>query len=163
MRLQRGLVATLSLFLVLVICGSLLSACSDDDGDDPKGPDAAADAGADVEISPDTRSVDDPFGRECANLGEPCKDPDPIGFDLVCVALNGGTEGKGYCTRSCSNVGNECYEAANGQSAGCLIDGQGGEKFCAFICKAGALSWACPPAMTCGEPQGDSKVAICLP
>jgi len=149
----------LSAVLALVSVAGLVAmpmACGSDDKDEK---DMAVDKGL-----PDTR-VNEPFGRSCTNLGQPCKDPDPAGYPLWCIGIQGGTGGKGFCSRSCSDVGNECYGTPNGQSASCFISGSAGDagetKFCGFLCKAKERTWTCPGILTCGKPDKDGT-AVCL-
>jgi len=138
-----------------------LTACAKND------PEPQKDMATDTKLWPDLRGVDEPFGRVCTNLGKPCTDKDPEGYDLMCIGIQGGTAGKGFCSRSCTDVGTECYGAPNGQSAGCFIsaasgDAGGGDKFCGFLCKTSKSSWACPGTLTCGKTDKDGN-AICVP
>lgn len=152
---QIAVVLTLTLGLA---CWS----CSGSDDEDK-------DMGVDT-ISADTRMIPGkPFGSTCTNVGETCKVPDPDGYKLICVALKGGPTGKGYCTRTCSDVGNECYGVPNGQMAGCFIESSDGgdsgpsTKYCGFLCRdtQGAL-YDCPPTLKCGAPNAQGQ-AVCLP
>jgi hypothetical protein len=134
-------------------------------GSDTKEP--QKDLAADTKPWPDVRGADEPFGRACTNLGKECPDKDPAGFTLLCIGVAGGTAGKGYCSRTCTDVGTECEGAANGQKAGCFVaenagDAGPGNKFCGFLCKSKANFWTCPGSLSCGKPDKDG-VAICLP
>ncbi|MFZ5786500.1 MAG: hypothetical protein ACOY3Y_08655 [Acidobacteriota bacterium] len=131
--------------------------------EDPVQPDLAVD----LQLMPDTVGVNEPFGRACTTIGKECPDKDPAGFTLVCIALAGGSAGKGFCTRSCTDVGTECEGAPNGQKAGCFIssgagDAGPGDKFCGFLCKTKTNFWTCPGTLTCGKPDKDGT-AVCLP
>ena len=147
---------------------ALLLSCSGDDSPNDVGGGDAVDVG----IKPDIKGADEPFGRACTTIGQQCPDKDPDGFTLWCMALQGGTAGKGFCTRQCSDVGPECYKVPNGQWAQCFIEdtsaGDAGpsKKYCGFLCGSRdgthTLTWTCPGTLTCGKPNSQGT-AVCLP
>ncbi len=146
--------------LVLLAVLSSAPACSKEDT-------TQKDLAVDTHLQPDVVGADEPFGRSCTAIGKACPDKDPAGFTLVCIALAGGSSGKGFCTRSCTDVGTECEGAPNGQKAGCFIssgagDAGPGDKFCGFLCKTKTNFWTCPGTLTCGKPDKDGT-AVCLP
>jgi hypothetical protein len=123
--------------------------------------DSPPDASIDGAGRSDVRGVDEPFGRACAEIGKECPVKDPQGFPLICIALEGGSQGKGFCTRTCTDVGGECFGAPNGQMAGCFISGQS-DKYCGFLCQEKLVTWTCPGTLTCGTSDKDGT-AFCLP
>jgi hypothetical protein len=147
------------LVTVLLVLASMVS-CS-------KETEPQKDLAADTVLQPDAIGADEPFGRSCTVLGKECPDKDPAGFTLLCIGVSGGSSGKGFCTRSCTDVGTECEGAPNGQKAGCFIassagDAGPGDKFCGFLCKTKTNFWTCPGTLTCGKPDKDGS-AFCLP
>jgi hypothetical protein len=116
---------------------------------------------------PDRPPIDDPFGRICNVLGKECPDRDVDGRPLTCIGVSNGAPGKGFCSRQCSDVGNECFGAPNGQYAACIMSAQTGPdagpglKFCGFLCKNKDRVWACPATLKCGPVSGDT--ALCVP
>jgi hypothetical protein len=146
-------------FLLFILWTTTLGACG---GNEKTPVDATIDLVPDIYLEPDFPIVSEPFGQECTDIGKECKVKDPAGgFVLYCVAVQGGSGKKGFCTRTCTQVGTECYSAANGMNAGCIISGEG-ETYCGFLCKMKDLTWACPSGMTCGEPTKEGQ-AMCLP
>jgi len=150
-----------TLILFLMITCVTAGSCSDDTNQ-------ILDLGSDM-MAPDTRKIiHKPFGSACINVGQQCTVKDEDGYDLYCVALAGGPPGKGYCTRTCSAVGTECYGVPNGQNAGCHVgDSQAddtgpGTKYCGFICKTTAGLWDCPPDLTCSKPNAQGT-SFCIP
>jgi len=146
--------------LVLIVLGGAQLTCKNND--------APQDLGQppDVEMWPDTRGVSEPFGRTC-ELGKQCTEKDLDNYPLVCIGVAGGAQGRGFCTRPCTDVGGECYGVPNGQMAGCFLeaskgDAGPGDKFCGFFCKMGTNTWTCPGGMKCG-PTGKDGNAICVP
>jgi len=150
-----------------------LCTCSGGDDDDPVKDGLSGDL-LDVGVKPDVKGVDEPFGRVCENFGQQCKDKDPDGFTLWCVGLQGGTPGKGFCTRRCSDIGPECYNVPNGQWAQCFIEDQSAgdagpaKKYCGFLCKGkqeeggNVKTWTCPGTLKCGQPNSQGT-AVCIP
>ena len=163
--------------LTLVLVAGLLVGCS---GTDDKDKDAAVDM-----VSVDTRKVvSEPFGQPCdPNKTNPCggnkcstdkecpKDykckkgtcKDPVGYALSCIALSGGDSSKGFCSRSCTEVGGECFGVPNGQMADCFVetgldlDGSANDKYCGFFCKSSKGSFDCPPGLKCGKPNANGN------
>lgn len=149
-------------FVVVGMVLVALSCGSDDNG-------STKDSGLvpDLVPQPDVKGVVMPFGKSCDNLGQPCQEADPRGFELLCIGVQGGTEGKGFCSPTCSSMGSECYGVPNGQWAQCILqqnigDAGPGTMYCAFLCKADDKSWTCPGELKCGE-TNDQGAAICLP
>jgi hypothetical protein len=138
----------------------VLAAGCNSNNNDPEKDLAVAD-----QPSVDRPIPDDPFGRVC-DLGKPCA-RDNNGGELTCIGIANSPKGKGFCTRQCTDVGNECYGALNGQTAACILtSGGGGDagpgmKFCAFLCKSKSQTWTCPATMKCGPADGDT--ALCVP
>ncbi|MCB9558351.1 MAG: hypothetical protein H6707_19710 [Deltaproteobacteria bacterium] len=154
-RWPSNLVALLLALLWIGVFGG----CASDDA--AQTPDAAlVDAGPNL--------PDEPFGRACTNIGQICKDVDPAGYPLTCIALQGGSSGKGFCTRQCQPNGPECTGVPNGMWATCAIQDPGndagpGPMYCGFACVGGGgRTWYCPPSMACGA-KSDAGTASCLP
>lgn len=152
---MRSLILTALLALAI-------GSCSSDDG-------PAKDLSTDAIDGPmfDVKGADEPFGRVCTNIMQQCPEKHPTGFTLWCIALQGGTPGKGFCTPQCTDIGNECYSAPNGQWAQCFIaddkgDAGPGTKYCGFLCADGGKTWTCPGTLTCGQPNSQGT-AVCLP
>lgn len=152
-----------TLVLTFVAAAALAGyTCSGDTDNEPRdGGTDAVDAAAF-----DSVGADEPFGRACTNIGKKCKDQDKRGWDLYCVAVQGGPTGKGFCTPQCTDLGSECYGVPNGQWAQCIIeDNSAGDagpatKYCAFLCANGNSSWTCPGTLECGK-KNKQGVAIC--
>jgi hypothetical protein len=149
------------------------SACTSNDSEKKILPQDAAQSSLDQSLSPDTHDqkiiVEDPFGRIC-DATKKCADTAP-----ECVIGIQGSSDKGYCSRTCTDVGQECFGAPNGQQAKCVpfttpgknLDGGGKvdagiKMLCGFFCKAGGLTWDCPVGMTCGK-ANEQGTALCLP
>jgi hypothetical protein len=149
--------------IILGVVTSIHAGCGSDDNSD-KVDAAMQDASLDqlAQAKPEAMPIDDPFGRACSELGKPCKDKDPQGYDLLCVGVAGGAEGKGFCTRTCTDVGNECFGAPNAQWAACLLGGENSGKFCLYLCQDKKQGWPCPPTLHCDKPSAEG-VAICIP
>jgi hypothetical protein len=146
--------------IVIVVLGGAQLTCKNNDAQSDLGPPP------DVVMWPDTRGVSEPFGRTC-ELGKQCTEKDIDGYPLVCIGVAGGAQGRGFCSRSCTDVGGECYGVPNGQMASCFLeaskgDAGPGDKFCGFLCKTGTHTWTCPGGMKCGE-TGKDGTAICVP
>ncbi len=145
---------TATIFIILL--ASLLIVCS---GSGDKNKDKGLDG-----VASDTRKVvSEPFGTPCDNPNEVCKTKDKFGYKLYCVALTGGTSGKGYCTRTCSDVGDECYGVPNGQMAECFVEASSpddtgpGTKYCGFFCKNSKGNFDCPPGLKCGKANANGN------
>lgn len=134
----------------------------------------ALSCGGGDKATPDTISADtfpvpkEPFGTVCTNLGEKCAVKDKYGYDLYCIALTGSISGKGFCSRKCSDVGNECSLVPNGQMSECFIeagtsdDSGPGTKYCGFFCKKASGTYHCPPDIQCDK-ANSSGTAVCKP
>ena len=146
--------------MCLVLVASLLLVCS---GSGDKDKDTGIDA-----VATDTRKVvSEPFGSVCDNPNEACKAIDKFGYKLACVSLTGGTSGKGYCSRTCSDVDDNCYGVPNGQMAECFVeaaasdDSGPGTKYCGFFCKNSKGVFDCPPGLKCGKANANGN-RVCL-
>ncbi|MCC6746597.1 MAG: hypothetical protein IT371_03000 [Deltaproteobacteria bacterium] len=144
--------------LFALIVALTVAACGDSGG---TASDARLDGGS-VDLAPDEH-----FGRSCTNIGKPCTEKDKDGYKLHCVALKGGTAGKGYCTRICNPTNIECLGVPNGLWSSCLVKGEAtdagpGLSYCAFMCSTAKNSWGCPRTLSCG-PKDKEANALCLP
>ena len=139
----------------------LVFGCADDSG-------KQVDAGTDALLADTRAPADEPFGRICDTVGQQCKDKDPRGYTLWCIALKGSTAGKGFCTPQCTDIGGECQDAPNGQWSSCFIESESqgdagpGAKYCGFLCKQEKKTWDCPGTLGCGEVNSQGT-AVCLP
>ena len=154
--MKRGLILPLGCLLSLGLWGW---SCG---GDSDK---KRADSGP----TPDTRTIpNEAFGSVCTNLGEKCKAKDKDGYTLHCIALTGSISGKGFCSRQCSDAGNECYNIPNGMMAGCFIeagtndDSGPGTKYCGLYCKSSKGTYNCPPTLQCDK-KGSQGQDVCKP
>lgn len=149
---------------LLVVAALVASGCS---GDDEKPMDSGPGDIVDIGVTPDTVGSVEAFGKLCTNIGQTCKDKSTSGYVLWCVALTGGSTGKGFCTPTCSAVGNECFQVPNGQMASCFIGTAAGAdagtatKYCGFLCKSQGKTWTCPGELTCGKVDAQGT-AVCL-
>ncbi|HEX7601450.1 MAG TPA: hypothetical protein VF316_07595 [Polyangiaceae bacterium] len=150
---------TLGLAVMIIACSS-----------SPSAADAGADAAVlnqDAAIGADASSEADADKR--AGYGEPCT----VGDDTTCVdgflCLQGPSGGKtGFCTKTCPSTSSAaCPGTPAGTSAYCVVtdvDAQG-DKGCAFVCREGAQTYACPGALQCEtaeDPPGSGQY-LCLP
>ena len=150
--------SVLTISLISLAC--LLLVCS---GSGDKNKDTGSDA-----VTSDTRKVvSEAFGSVCDNPNDTCKAKDKFGYKLICVALTGGTSNKGFCSRTCSDVGDECYGVPNGQMADCFVeaaaadDSGPGTKYCGFFCKNSKGVFDCPPGLKCGKANANGN-RFCL-
>lgn len=147
---------------VLLSLAAAASACSSDD-------DTRADGSAEQRDGSVARPdlPNEPHGRPCDTPGSYCKDKQD-NVRLVCVAVKGGTAGKGFCSKECTQlVGKECYNVPNGMWAQCSIQTQADDagvstSYCAFVCETTEGKFSCPPGLHCGK-KDDKGTAICLP
>ena len=146
--------------MVPLLLASLLLCCS---GSGDKDKDTGTDS-----VTTDTRKVvSEPFGSVCDNPNSQCKAKDKFGYKLYCVALTGGTSNMGYCSRTCSDVGDECYGVPNGQMADCFVEAAAaddtgpGTKYCGFFCKSSKGIFDCPPGLKCGKANANGN-RVCV-
>lgn len=102
------------------------------------------------------------FGDGCDLAAPQCK----TGF--TCIGVQGGTEGKGFCTKGCTNAGALCDGAPAGTLAACVLGpapGQQGSNSCAFLCEVGGKQHTCPSTLTCSQTEQppSSGQKPCLP
>ena len=104
------------------------------------------------------------FGDTCtADNTKKCE----TGFS--CVFMEQGAA-KGFCTKTCTNSGQQCPGSPANTFAGCVLQvqtqGGGTQNACAFICEhPQAGKYTCPGEMVCAaedNPKGSGQKA-CLP
>lgn len=91
------------------------------------------------------------FGDAC----DPAAQPTTCPAGLECKPVSAPE--KGFCTKACTNPGEACAGAAEGQLAACILGYEGDPAtYCAFLCElkdsGGATqTFQCPSTLTCGE------------
>ncbi len=101
------------------------------------------------------------FGAICSQT-TPCADA-----SMICAMLQGATSG--FCTKECTNSGQECPGAPTGTKAFCIAQIQT-KTYCAFLCGAkdqsgNPVTWPCPTGLKCDtaeNPPGSGQKA-CIP
>ncbi len=81
------------------------------------------------------------FGTYCTNKSQ-------CSTGQICLAVVPPGPG-GYCTKKCTKQASICTGAPAGMRARCTWQGGPGIYYCAFICKDGPFSFACPPNHKC--------------
>ena len=104
------------------------------------------------------------FGAVCSQT-TPCADT-----TMMCALVQQGAT-TGFCTKECTNQGQECPGAPTGTHAFCILSDQAKTKYyCAFLCAAKdqsgqVASWPCPTGLKCDtaeNPPGSGQKA-CVP
>lgn len=128
---------------------------------------AAADSGtapdvgaSDVGVTPDSTVyldgfVPGAFGSKCATSGQ-CTSP------MTCLHA---TSSGGFCTKSCSTLGQACSGAPAGTGAFCLWVSGPSAYHCLFLCKSGSTTWPCPGSLKCSTTPSSpgSTQYLCVP
>jgi hypothetical protein len=172
---MRGRGAALAVAWVVSEC-----ACASSSGSPVAAGDAAVTDGGPAEAAADAAPVADAAtdageggttgdGAAKGAWGQPCT----VGDDTTCATglfcLQGPAGGTvGFCTKTCPATSSaQCPGTPPGTAAFCVVttvDAQG-DKGCAFACKEGSQTYACPGALTCEtteDPPGSGQY-LCLP